>query len=133
LFGVETLPIEILSDLRGDSVGAVLFRNILVGVSRVDCSVTGAVAFRSVVLTVDFVAFVVSGTLLSCCAIEGAGAPPVGDPNENPKSTACILRVLFKSTFHQLLWVKKSRAGRNIPSTALAHLQTLLSVCNNEN
>ena len=94
LFGIETLPSEILPDLRGDSVGAILLRNILVGVSRVDFSVTGAVASGSVVSTIDSAAFVVSGTLSSCCAIEGAGAPPVGDPNENPNSTACILRVL---------------------------------------
>jgi hypothetical protein len=88
LFGVETLPIETLFDLRVDSVEAVLFRNILVVVSRVDCSVTGAVASGSVISTIDAVSFVVSGTLSSCCAIEGAGAAPVGDPNEKPKSTA---------------------------------------------
>lgn len=88
LFGVETLPIEILSDLCGDSVAAVLLRSILVGVSLVDCSVTGAVAFGRVVSTVDSVTVVASGTLSSCCAIESAGAPPVGEPNEKPKSTA---------------------------------------------
>lgn len=88
LFGVETLPIETLFDLRGDSVEAVLFRSILVGVSRADCSLTGAVASGSVVSTIDAAAFVVSGTLSSRCAIEGAGAAPVGDPNEKPKSTA---------------------------------------------
>lgn len=88
LFGVETLPIETLSDLRGDSVEAVLFRSILVGVSRVDCSVTGAVESGSVVSTIDAAAFVASGTLSSRCEIEGTGAAPVGDPNEKPKSTA---------------------------------------------
>lgn len=73
---------------------AKLFRSALVGVSLAERSVTGAVVFENVVSTVDSTAFVVSGTLSSCCAIDNAGAPPVGDPNENPKSTACILRVL---------------------------------------